>query len=126
MFKLIFGYLNLLPTKDRLRKQNYFVKKNLRDLDILYCDFRLNEIYTNHELNHFAKKNNKKIICFIFSWDNLFAGDINKYADLYYVSSNYFKSILTDKHKIQKYKIKTGSNFQLKYFKLKKRKKIFR
>lgn len=125
LIKLFLGYLNLLPPKNNLRKKNVNINKNLENFDEIYCDFRLNEIYTNHEINHYAIKNKKKIICLILSWDNLFAGDIVNYAQRYYVGSKFFRKLLSHQHKIKKNKIKIGKNFPLEYLKLNKNKKRY-
>lgn len=125
IMKLFLAYLNLLPSKENLRRKNFNINKVLENFDEIYCDFRLNEIYTNHEINNYAIKYKKKINCFIFSWDNLFAGDVMNYANEYYVSSKYFKKTLSNRHKIDIKKIKIGKNFQLDYFKLKRQKKIY-
>ena len=125
LIKLFLGYLDLLPSKDNLRKKTFNINKDLENFDEIYCDFRLNEIYSNHEINNYAIKNKKKIICLIFSWDNLFAGDIVNYAHKYYVGSEFFRKTLSYQHKINKNKIKIGKNFPLEYLKLKKNKKIY-
>ena len=125
LIKLFLGYLNLLPSKDNLRRKTFNINKDLENFDKIYCDFRLNEIYSNHEINNYAIKNKKKIICLIFSWDNLFAGDIVNYAHKYYVGSEFFRKTLSYQHKINKNKIKIGKNFPFEYLKLKKNKKIY-
>jgi hypothetical protein len=115
--KFTLDFINLLPEKNFFRNKIATVPKEIIDLDILYCDFRHSSIYTNNDVNSYARYKNKKIYCFIFSWDNYFATDVVKYADLYFVHSNYFKKILFNLHKIKKNKIRIYFPFLFHYFK---------
>ena len=115
--KFILDFINILPEKNFFRNKNLIVPKKIIDLDILYCDFRLNSIYTNIDINTYAQFHKKKIYCFVFSWDNYFATDVVTYADLYFVHSNYFKKILNGLHRIKKNKIRIYFPFLFYYFK---------
>jgi hypothetical protein len=85
----------------------------------LYCDFRSNQIYSNNQINQYAKLKKIKIHSLVFSWDNLFAGDVVDYADRYYVQSSYFKNLLNKRHNISLDRIKKIESFQFRYLKKK-------
>jgi hypothetical protein len=125
VIKFILDYADLLPEKNFFRNKNFNLPIKIKDLDILYCDFRSNSIYANNDVNTYAQYHKKKIYCFVFSWDNYFATDVVKNANLYFVHSNYFKKILVNLHKIKKNKIRIHFPFLFLYFKNKvKRNKI--
>jgi hypothetical protein len=115
IFKYILFKIGLLADVNLLRK--FFIKTNLKYIsyDYIITDFRFNEIYTNHEIINYAKKNKIKIIVILFSWDNLFSEDVNLYGDFYFVGSIQMRKILHQRHKVPYSKIFKHSSFQFLY-----------
>jgi hypothetical protein len=89
--------------------------------DYVITDFRLNEIYSNHEVLNYAKINKIKIIAILFSWDNLFSADVNISADYYFVGSTQLKKILHNRFNIPYSKIYKYNPFQFEYLYQKKK-----
>ena len=112
LIRLILNFFNLPISKDILRDHFYKDKVSSINFDILLTDFRFNEIYSNHEIIYFAKKNNKPIVSILFSWDNAYSSDINLHADFYIVGSKKLRSIISKSHKISLTKIKITRSFQ--------------
>jgi hypothetical protein len=112
LIKLILNFFNLPISKDILRHYFYKDKANNLNFDILFTDFRFNEIYSNHEIIYFAKKNNKPIVSFLFSWDNVYSSDINLHANFYIVGSKKLRLIISKRHKISLPKIRISKSFQ--------------
>lgn len=124
IFKYIFFNLGLLIDINLLRF--YFIKTTLENkkYDYIITDFRFNEIYTNHEIINYARKNKISIIVILYSWDNLFSEDVNLYGDYYFVGSKEMKKILHIRHKIPFSKIFIHISFQFQYLFQKKNKII--
>ena len=75
----------------------------MNDFDILIYDFRFYQSYNNlKSLIIVANKIRKiKKICFVYSWDNIFTGNIITKADYYLVWSEYIKENLKKIHHIE-------------------------
>ena len=119
IFKILLDCFRILPKKNFFRKKFYKVFDDNIVFKNLYCDFRSNEIYSNNQINQYAKLQKIKIHSLVFSWDNLFAGDVVDYADRYYVQSSYFKNLLNKRHNISLDRIKKIESFQFRYLKKK-------
>ena len=112
LIRLILNFFNLPISKDILRDYFYKDKANILNFDILLTDFRFNEIYSNHEIIYFAKKNNKPIVSILFSWDNVYSSDINLHANFYIVGSKKLRIIVSKRNKISLSKIRISKSFQ--------------
>ena len=121
IFKSLLFFLNIGIDRNFLRKKFKKNNKKIKNFDILFTDFRFNEIYTNHDLNFTAKINQIPIYSFIFSWDNIFSGDVNLFADKYFASSRKLRNLIYDRHNIEKRKISLLPAFQFDYLKNKNR-----
>ena len=119
IFKILLDFFRILPKKNFFRKKFFKLFDDNIVFENLFCDFRSNEIYSNNQINQYAKLKKIKIHSLVFSWDNLFAGDVVDYADNYYVQSSYFKSLLNTRHNISLDKIKKIESFQFRYLKKK-------
>ena len=91
--------------------------KFLNDFDILIYDFRFYQSYNNlKSLIIVANKIRKiKKICFVYSWDNIFTGNIITKADYYLVWSEYIKENLKKIHHIEEKKLVTIKPVQFFY-----------
>ena len=116
-------FLRIGLNKNFIRSKIYTNNNFKIDCDLILTDFRFNELYTNHNIIYTAKKLNIPTYSIIFSWDNIFSGDVNLISDKYFISTNKLKLILSSRHKINKSKIHLIEPFQLNYLS-KKNKKI--
>ena len=123
VIKLIMFFLRIGLNKNFIRSKIYTNNNFKIDCDLILTDFRFNELYTNHNIIYAAKKLNIPTYSIIFSWDNIFSGDVNLISDKYFISTNKLKLILSSRHKINKSKIHLIEPFQLNYLS-KKNKKI--
>jgi hypothetical protein len=123
IFRLAFYKFGLLIDINLLRI--FLIKITLENVnyDYIITDFRFNEVYSNHEIINYARKNKVPIIVILFSWDNLFSEDVNLDGDYYFVGSEQMKKILHNRHKIPLSKIFKHMPFQFLYL-LQKKKKI--
>ena len=123
VIKFIMFFLRIGLNKNFIRSKIYTNNNFKIDCDLILTDFRFNELYTNHNIIYTAKKLNIPTYSIIFSWDNIFSGDVNLISDKYFISTNKLKLILSSRHKINKSKIHLIEPFQLNYLS-KKNKKI--
>ena len=108
-FNLFNFFLPVLFFKERYRFLN--------DFDTLIYDFRFYKSYNNLKSLIIVANKIKKIkkICYIYSWDNIFTGNIITQADYYLVWSEYIKENLKKIHNIEEEKLVTVKPIQFFY-----------
>jgi len=121
--KLIFSYLNFLPSKDYLYKIKYKNSSQyhniLKNFDYIICDARLSSLYNkNKRLIYEAIKNkNVKVFSWFYSWDNIYFNSIIKSADYVFIWSKSFKKIVSKIHGYKSKQIISIGPLQLDYLK---------
>tara|TARA_Y100000816_G_scaffold291347_1_gene282442 strand:+ start:1969 stop:3264 length:1296 start_codon:yes stop_codon:yes gene_type:complete len=108
-FNLFNFFLPVLFFRDKYRFLN--------DFDTLIYDFRFYKSYNNLKSLILAANKIKKIkkICYIYSWDNIFTGNVITQADYYLVWSEFIKENLKKIHNIEEKKLVTVKPIQFFY-----------
>jgi len=108
-FNLFNFFLPIIFFKERYKFLNNF--------DTLIYDFRFYKSYNNLKSLILAANKIKKIkkICYVYSWDNIFTGNVITQADYYLVWSEHIKENLMKIHNIEEKKLVTVKPIQFSY-----------
>jgi len=121
--KLIFSYLNFLPSKDYLYKIKYKNSSQyqniLKNFDYVICDARLSSLYNKNKrlIYEAVKTKNVKVFSWFYSWDNIYFNSVIKSADYVFIWSKSFKNIISKIHRYKSKQIISIGPLQLDYLK---------
>jgi hypothetical protein len=128
--KILLGYAKILPREDFYYRIFYFNSNKyqvlLEKYDIAICDFRLNYNFNKKIVFEALKKKNLKLICFVYSWDNIYHSAVLRFANLLIIWSDFFTKLAIKKHQYIEDNIKFLKPLQFNHLIHNFKKKIYK